>query len=304
LSGENRNSALQKNSPAIAAGGVLGSHIDSDANNKTYRGLQRDELKKSAAPNQAANVAPPASLPGATEPLDQKAERRPPAPQNQVVAKANPQPPLPENESQSERANAKQPAAAANSQIAAAAATPAPVPPPAPPIAKDLQKSNPAETTTAETSAAAPPISSRSVESTGKFQPPSALAASRAKLASHTAAAPGGAVIWRWRPGGAIERSSDRGKTWSPQNSGLHGELLAGSAPSDSVCWLAGRGGAILRTTDAGAHWTPLVGPFPADITAIVATDALHATIVTASPPAHFSTADGGLALAPVREIR
>jgi hypothetical protein len=107
-------------------------------------------------------------------------------------------------------------------------------------------------------------------------------------------ATPGGTVLWRLRLGGKIERSTDRGITWLPQNTGAKIELLAGSAPSDAVCWLAGREGTILRTTDGGGHWSKLVSPITGDVGGIRAEDALHATIFKAGSNTRFATSDGG----------
>jgi hypothetical protein len=113
---------------------------------------------------------------------------------------------------------------------------------------------------------------------------------------------PGGTVLWRLRSSGKIERSSDRGITWSQQNSGVTLGLLAGSAPSDAVCWLVGSAGTILRTTDGGGHWSKVVSPITGDLGGIRAEDALHATIFDASNNARLATTDGGVTWTPVKE--
>lgn len=113
---------------------------------------------------------------------------------------------------------------------------------------------------------------------------------------------PGGNVLWRLRAGGKIERSTDRGITWLPQNRGVEVELLAGSAPSDAVCWLAGRAGTILRTTDGGGHWSKVVSPITGDIAGILAADAQNVTISGAGNNTRFATSDGGATWTPAKE--
>jgi Putative zinc-finger len=98
-------------------------------------------------------------------------------------------------------------------------------------------------------------------------------------------------VAWRLR-GASIERSDDVGKTWRAQPSGDATGLLAGSAPSAEVCWLAGRSGFVLRTTD-GENWERLASPTDSDLTQIVASSAMNATVQTAEGE-RFSTGDGG----------
>jgi hypothetical protein len=108
--------------------------------------------------------------------------------------------------------------------------------------------------------------------------------------------APGGKVLWRIRPKGQIERSSNGGVSWLPQNSGVDVELTAGSAPSESVCWIIGRGGTILKTTDGGGHWSKVAWPNAGEISGIQATDAMHAVVYgeTEVMPSRFATNDGG----------
>ena len=112
---------------------------------------------------------------------------------------------------------------------------------------------------------------------------------------------PGGTVLWRLRPSGKIERSTDRGITWTPQSTGAKFDLLSGAAPSDAVCWLVGRAGTILRTTDGGGHWSRVVSPITADIGGVRAEDALHATIFDAGNNTRFATSDGGATWAPAK---
>jgi anti-sigma factor RsiW len=96
-----------------------------------------------------------------------------------------------------------------------------------------------------------------------------------------------------WRLGDAsIERSDDAGKTWRVQPSGDATGLLAGSAPSPNVCWLAGRSGLVLRTTD-GEHWERLASPTTSDLTQVIASNDMDATVHTAGGE-RFDTSDGG----------
>ena len=106
-------------------------------------------------------------------------------------------------------------------------------------------------------------------------------------------ASPNRSVLWRLGLAGRIELSTDQGRTWQQQSSGVTGDLLAGAAPSDKVAWIAGRAGVVLRTTD-GEHWQRVApADAGADWTGIEASDALHATI-TSSDRRRFATDDGG----------
>jgi hypothetical protein len=98
-------------------------------------------------------------------------------------------------------------------------------------------------------------------------------------------------VAWRLR-NASIERSDDAGQTWRAQPSGDATGLLAGSAPSPEVCWLAGRSGLVLRTTD-GEDWERLASPTASDLTQVIASNAMNATVQTAGGE-RFFTSDGG----------
>jgi len=104
--------------------------------------------------------------------------------------------------------------------------------------------------------------------------------------------APGGHVSWGVGPAGVIEFSSNAGKTWIVQPSGVVTDLLAGSAPSPKICWVVGRTGTILRTTDAGKHWRKVNPPAQDDLRSIFAVDARQATVLV--PNASYQTTDGG----------
>jgi photosystem II stability/assembly factor-like uncharacterized protein len=106
--------------------------------------------------------------------------------------------------------------------------------------------------------------------------------------------APGQAYAWRLGDAGKIERSTDRGKTWRPQSSGVTADLTAGSATSDKVCWVVGKAGTLLLTADGGKHWTLLSSPIQEDLGGVRATDASHASIWNVTNRISYETADGG----------
>jgi hypothetical protein len=110
----------------------------------------------------------------------------------------------------------------------------------------------------------------------------------------YTFSPPDGSATWRLGTRGGIERSTDKGRTWEPQSSGVTVDLIAGSASSKDVAWVVGRGHAILRTTD-GEHWEPIAGPagVTADWAVVAAHSEVRATVVT-SDLRSFATEDGG----------
>lgn len=105
---------------------------------------------------------------------------------------------------------------------------------------------------------------------------------------------PGGKNSWRLGNAGVIERSSDKGKTWKPQNSSVYVDLTAGSATSDKLCWVVGKAGTILLTTDGGQHWKQIPSPIAGDLSGVQATDAQHASVWDAAHGQSFETQDGG----------
>jgi hypothetical protein len=102
---------------------------------------------------------------------------------------------------------------------------------------------------------------------------------------------------WSLR-GPRILRSDDGGQSWREQHAGRV-VLLAGSSSSITTCWVVGAAGLVLRTTD-GQAWAPRPFPERVDLTAVTATDVLHAT-VTARDGRRFTTGDGGETWTPVR---
>jgi hypothetical protein len=106
--------------------------------------------------------------------------------------------------------------------------------------------------------------------------------------------APGEKHAWRVGEAGKIERSTDRGKTWKLEKSGVTADLTAGSATSDKICWVIGKAGTVLLTTDGGKRWKQISSPISEDLGGIHATDALHAAIWDVPNRKSFETTDGG----------
>ena len=111
----------------------------------------------------------------------------------------------------------------------------------------------------------------------------------------HYIVAPGEMHAWRVGDAGKIERTTDRGKTWKRQTSGVLTDLTAGSATSDKVCWVVGKAGALLLTTDGGQRWKLLRSPIPEDLGGVHAIDAAHASIWNLTNRASYETSDGGV---------
>jgi len=114
-------------------------------------------------------------------------------------------------------------------------------------------------------------------------------------LESNFIAAPDKKHGWRIGPAGKIERSTDAGKSWKEQKSGVTADLLTGSAPSEKVCWIAGKAGTLLLTIDGGKHWKQLATPISEDLGGVRALDAQHVFIWDVSRVKTFETSDGGL---------
>jgi len=109
-------------------------------------------------------------------------------------------------------------------------------------------------------------------------------------------------ALWRLGSGGLIEHSTDQGRAWQRQTSGVTADLLAGAAPSEKVAWAVGQAGIILRTED-GEHWQRVPPPETVetrvsstaapDWIGVKARDALHVTIISRDGR-RFVTEDGG----------
>jgi hypothetical protein len=107
--------------------------------------------------------------------------------------------------------------------------------------------------------------------------------------------APGEKYAWRVGDSGKIEHTSNRGKTWKPQESGVALDLTGGSATSDKIVWVVGKGGTILLTSDGGRHWNAISSPIAGDLGGIHATDTLHASVWDVPNRNSFQTSDGGV---------
>jgi photosystem II stability/assembly factor-like uncharacterized protein len=111
--------------------------------------------------------------------------------------------------------------------------------------------------------------------------------------------APDATHAWRTGVRGAIRATTDGGKTWKPQTSGVLTDLTGGSAPTDKVCWLVGKAGTLLLTTDGGKHWARIDSPLKEDLGGVHAVDARHASIWDLANRKNFQTADGGVTWTP-----
>jgi len=102
------------------------------------------------------------------------------------------------------------------------------------------------------------------------------------------------AVAPQWRiTGTTLERSTDRGSTWTAVTTGVEVEWTALSSPSPDVCWVVGRQGVVLRTIN-GESFSRVTFPEITNLSAVTAADAQAAT-VTVSDGRAFTTADGGV---------
>lgn len=72
---------------------------------------------------------------------------------------------------------------------------------------------------------------------------------------------------------GTVIKTTDAGKTWVPQVSGVDPAipLLAVSFADTNNGWVVGDGGAIIHTTDGGSHWFPQTPPVPNNFLAVFA---------------------------------
>jgi len=113
---------------------------------------------------------------------------------------------------------------------------------------------------------------------------------------------PGQRHVWRVGEGGSIQRSTDGGKTWKKQNSGVTVDLTSGSAASDKVAWIAGKSGTLLLTTDGGKHWKQITTPISGDLGGVHAVDATHASIWDMPNRERFETSDRGETWTPPNE--
>jgi hypothetical protein len=107
-------------------------------------------------------------------------------------------------------------------------------------------------------------------------------------------ASPDPAVRYRIGTKGMIERTTDGGRTWIVQRSGVQTDLVAAAAPSIQVCWVIGRSGVVLLTIDGGTTWQRVPFPDATDLQTVEASDARTATVTTRGGRT-FRTGDGGV---------
>jgi hypothetical protein len=152
-------------------------------------------------------------------------------------------------------------------------------------------------TETVEVVTQAPVIGSQAAEVEAKATPVFGRNYQALTLASsglQAVASPDGKVVWKFGEMGQIVHSTNAGKDWTAQTSGVTAKLLAGAAPSAQVCWIAGAAGTLLRTTNGGRHWQRITVPITGDLSGVHASDDKHASIWDASKRASYETSDGG----------
>jgi hypothetical protein len=189
----------------------------------------------------------------------------------------------PKAKSENDKRDAAHPAASSMSAIAGGAPSPAPAAPP-------QQSAQTVQVMTESAEVSNLPVQNRQVANLTNLNPGALLLAST--TGGVTVSAPGGRVSWRIGQAGVILFSSDSGKTWLVQPSGIITDLLSGSAPSAKVCWLVGRSGTILLTTDKGKHWRKVPPPTQDDFLSVFAVNARQATVSPASGT--YQTTDRG----------
>jgi photosystem II stability/assembly factor-like uncharacterized protein len=106
-------------------------------------------------------------------------------------------------------------------------------------------------------------------------------------------ASPDAVHRWRIDSAGQLQHSASAGATWQSVVLATPAALTAGTSPGGSICWVVGANGAVWVTSD-GLHFDRRALPEPGDVTSVAATDARHATVVTANGRT-FMTTDGGV---------
>ncbi len=92
---------------------------------------------------------------------------------------------------------------------------------------------------------------------------------------------------------GRIDRSTDEGRTWTTELSGVDDRIQATACPSSDACWLGADNGAVFVRTAAGTWLRRVVPPPRSPIRRIVALDHDRAT-VELSDGRRYVTTDGG----------
>lgn len=123
--------------------------------------------------------------------------------------------------------------------------------------------------------------------------------AANLRKASRTDSAAWAFPVWQWSisPQGAVQRSSDNGKTWLPV-SVADGVTFRAIMSLGSHVWVGGNAGALYHSVDSGQHWIQV---FPtangekleSDIAQIQFPDPQHATFTAANGQV-WTTPDGG----------
>jgi hypothetical protein len=243
---------------------------------------------------QTLSAAPPGPAPQATAPplppAERRAETSAPQPkplkrQFNVPRRAVPVAPLP---------------APVQAAPAVMPPVPAPAPPPptplpqaAPPVWLPTQASPPG--TTLDKMASISAASAQQVRATGgggagRGGRGGSVVNVSPRTVVITSTAP---LLWRISASNVVERSTDEGVTWSVVPIAAEGvQFTFGSAPSTNACWLIGRMGAVFLSTK-GEAFKRLPFPETVDLTTIIATDELKATVIARDGRA-FLTTDGG----------
>ena len=105
--------------------------------------------------------------------------------------------------------------------------------------------------------------------------------------------------VWQWSlsPQGAVQRSSDNGKTWQSIALNESSVFRAISSVGPDV-WVGGNSGSLYHTADSGQHWAQIVpsingDKLQSDITYIQCADPQHVLLATSTTQT-WSTTDGG----------
>jgi hypothetical protein len=244
---------------------------------------EADRALDSAAPAQPAPAVPPGALPDQqaanTQAAPRAARTRGSQMRKEAASATVPPPAVAETVSSDQVARDR---AMRQSELPKAAAVPAPPSgPPAPPPSQ-------ARAQTQVVSAPSPPLETTVTSAEKRLQRLGGMALGVREFAS-----PDLAARWRLSANGTIHRSTDEGKTWVLQPSGVTTELLSGFAPTANICWIVGRSGVVLLTID-GATWRRVAFPELVDLRSVTATDARTASVTTADGRV-FRTADGGI---------
>jgi Photosynthesis system II assembly factor YCF48 len=149
-------------------------------------------------------------------------------------------------------------------------------------------------------------VAQRATEARTKAGAPSAMA--RDAIASSTAMATGGPLMrtavsaspdWRLSSEGALERSTDAGRTWQLVRVAATPTTLRSFSAVDRDIWAGGAGGALYHSADNGRTWARVRvkaddAVLDSDIVRVEFTDAQHGALITAAGET-WTTGDAGL---------